>query len=388
MRGAREQNSRMTDIAETARPAPGAAKPKLSVLHVITDLDVGGAETMLVALAQASAEAGVVPVIASLLPGGVLTSVLNEHEIQLVEFDLGDPLKAMFELFRLARLIARLKPAVVQGWMYHGDLAALVATVLSGRRRQTKVAWGIRCSNMDLSRYGIALRYVIRLCALLSGQPDLVIANSQAGMIFHRQLGYRPKQAEIVPNGIDIERFKPDPAARRAIRASLGIAEDAIVLAHPARVDPAKDHPLFLAAMADLPDIHALLIGVGTDKLTPAPNVHLLGRRKDIPALLAAADIVVSSSAFGEGFSNIIAEGMACGLPVVATDVGDAKLIVGAAGRIVPPRDRIALVAAIRALAVMSTEERAALGQAARDRVVTEFSLDRAVARFTSLHSS
>ena len=112
-----------------------------------------------------------------------------------------------------------------------------------------------------------------------------------------------------------------------------------------------KDQATFLAAMTQLPDLFALLVGAGTETLAATHNVVRLGRRNDVPRLFAAADFVVSSSRFGEGFSNALGEGMACGLPAVATDVGDAKLIVGDTGLVVPPGDPHALAAAIRTLA-------------------------------------
>ena len=173
-------------------------------------------------------------------------------------------------------------------------------------------------------------------------------ANSVAGLKSHLALGYRPRRAEVVANGIDIDEFRPDSAARHAVRTELDIADDAIVLAHVARVDAMKDHGSFLAAMAQLPDLSAVLVGAGTENLPAAPNVLRLGRRHDVARLFAAADFAVSSSRCGEGFSNVLAEGMACGLPAVATDVGDAKLIVGDTGLVVPPESPDALAAAIR----------------------------------------
>jgi glycosyltransferase involved in cell wall biosynthesis len=149
-----------------------------------------------------------------------------------------------------------------------------------------------------------------------------------------------------------------------------------------------KDHPGFLAAMATLPDIQAVLFGLGTDQLSPAPNLHLLGLRPDVPRLFAAADFVVSSSAFGEGFSNVLAEGMACGLPAIATDVGDARLIVGDTGSIVPPRDPGALEAAIRALAAEPVEQRRQRSTRARERIASRFSSAQGQQRFAELYAS
>jgi glycosyltransferase involved in cell wall biosynthesis len=160
------------------------------------------------------------------------------------------------------------------------------------------------------------------------------------------------------------------------------------VLAHVARVDAMKDHGSFLAAMAALPDLSAWLIGTGTENLRAPRNVLRFGRRHDVPRLLAAADVVVSSSRFGEGFSNVLAEGMACGLPAVATNVGDAKLIIGDTGLIVPPESPDALAVAIREMAAESAAARAERGRKARARIVENFAMERAIERYVDLYRS
>ncbi len=308
------------------------------IVYVTTGLRGGGAEAMLTRLVTAQPSVADEITVVSLIPAEAHVERLRAGGVTVVELDFGRPDGLAAGLLRLARLIAETKPDIVQGWMYHGDLAALVALAMSGRRRQTRLIWSIRCSALDLNQYGVGLRTVVNACTLLSRRPDLVTANSAAGLASHLALGYRPRRAEVTLNGIDVDEFKPDAAARRAVRTELGIPDDAIVLAHVARVDLMKDHDSFLAAMAELPELHALLIGGGTENLPAAGNILRLGRRHDVARLTAAADFVVSSSSFGEGFSNALAEGMACGLPAIATDVGDAALIVGDSGLIVPPR--------------------------------------------------
>ena len=149
-----------------------------------------------------------------------------------------------------------------------------------------------------------------------------------------------------------------------------------------------KDHGSFLAAMTELPDLFALLVGAGTENLAASRNVLRLGRRHDVARLFAAADVAVSSSRFGEGFSNALAEGMACGLPAVATDVGDAKLIVGDSGLVVPPENPHALAAAIRALAAEPAAARAERRQKARARIVEQFAMAHAIQRYGELYAS
>ena len=365
------------------------------IVYVTAGLRGGGAEAMLTRLVTARPSVADEITVVSLIPAE--TDIANPHVARLraggvtvVELDFGRAggVGMATGLLRLARLIAERRPDIVQGWMYHGDLAAMVALAMSGRRRQTRLVWSIRCSALDLNRYGLGLRAVVNACTLLSRRPDLVTANSAAGLASHLRLGYRPRRAEVTLNGIDTDEFKPDSAARRAVRIELGIPDDALVLAHVARVDLMKDHGSFLAAMAELPELRALLIGGGTENLPAAANIISLGRRPDVARLSAAADFVVSSSSFGEGFSNAIAEGMACGLPAIATDVGDAALIVGDSGLIVPPANPAALAAAIRRLAQEPAPVRAERSARARARIVENFAMSRAVARYAELYAS
>jgi glycosyltransferase involved in cell wall biosynthesis len=363
------------------------------ILYVTAGLRGGGAEAMLTRLVTAQPRVADEVTVVSLVPAEA--QIANRHVerlraagITVVELDFSHAAGLAAGLFRLARLIAEIRPDIVQGWMYHGDLAALIALAVSGRRRQTRLVWSIRCSALDLNCYGVGLRAVVNACTLLSRRPDLVTANSAAGLASHLRLGYRPRRAEVTLNGIDVDEFKPDGAARRAVRSELGIPDDATVLAHVARVDLMKDHGSFLAAMAELPELHALLIGAGTENLPAARNIVRLGRRHDVARLTAAADFVVSSSSFGEGFSNALAEGMACGLPAITTDVGDAALIVGDTGLVVPPSGPAALAAAIRTLAYEPAAARAERGARARARIVENFAMGRAVARYAELYAS
>jgi glycosyltransferase involved in cell wall biosynthesis len=362
------------------------------IVYVTTVLRTGGAEAMLTRLVTAQPAVGDEITVVALLPAEAYVERLRAAGVTVIELNFKSPGGLMFGLLRIARLIAGSRPDIVQGWMYHGDIAALIALTLSGRRRRTQLIWSIRCSDMDLRHYRLGLRLVVKACTMLSRWPNLITANSTAGLKSHLRLGYRPRRAEVVLNGIDTDEFRPAAGARAAVRRELGLADDAIVLAHVARVDPMKDHGSFLAAMAKLPELRALLIGAGTEYLPAADNIIRLGRRSDVARLISAADIVVSSSRFGEGFSNALAEGMACGLTAIATDVGDAKLIVGDTGHVVPAEDPAALAAAIRALAQDLAQEtaaaRAARAAKTRARIVDNFTMGRAIERYAELYGS
>ena len=360
----------------------------LRIMHVITGLTRGGAESQLARLVCAGAPGMGRAVVVSLLPGGAYRREIETAGVPVHDLGMARGRANPLGLPRLARLIRRYRPHVLHAWMYHAQLPATLALAVSGRRRGTRLVWGVRCSNMDFARYGRSLRWVVRACGRLSSRPDAVLFNSEASIAAHRELGFRPRRSVLVDNGIDTERFRPDPSLRSRVRAELGVAPGTDLVAHVARVDPMKDHATFLAALDRLAHAEALLIGPGTERLAAPPNARALGARHDVERLLTAADLIVSSSAFGEGFSNTLAEGMAAGLPAVATDVGDSARIVGTTGRIVPPRDPAALAEAMGALLGESKSARAARGLAARRRIESCFSLARAVDAHRALHAS
>ncbi len=355
----------------------------MKVLHVITDLDIGGAETMLAALVTARRPEAPEQSVASLIDGGALRARLEGAGIRVRSLGMARGRASPEAMWRLARILRAERPDCVQGWMYHADLVATAAWLIAGRRQGVRLFWGVRCSDMDPHSYGRRLRLVIAASARLSRLPDAVVANAESGRRHHLRLGYRPRRFVVIPNGIDTDRFRPDPHARRAIRAELGIDAETPVLAHVARVDAMKDHATLLAALEALPGVAVLAVGTGTEGLPARPRLFRLGPRSEMPAIYAASDLVVSTSAFGEGFSNVLAEGMASGLPAVATDVGDAAEIVGECGRIVPPRDPAALAAAVTQ--VLKGEHRA-VGVQARLRIAGRYALAGSVAAFDALH--
>jgi glycosyltransferase involved in cell wall biosynthesis len=352
-----------------------------TVLHVISGLGLGGAERTLVEIAAGLQHRGLAQHVVSLRGRGPYADDLEAVGIQVSVFDIVSTPRALAALWRLRKLVHSIEPDIIQGWMYHGDLAALAGHLIARGRPRRRLCWNIRASNMDDARYA----KLIRACGLLSGWPDVVVANSEAGANFHAAHGYRARRMVVIPNGIDTDKFRPDPMARSALRAELGLG-DKVVAVHVARVDPMKDHATFLAAMTSLPDITGLMVGAGTEALVCPPNVRALGVRRDVERVYAAADLVVSSSAYGEGFSNVLAEGMSAGLVPVATDVGDARRIVGPVGHVVAPRDPAALAAAIKAEAGLSASGRRDRGLQARARIIGLFARARAIDAYADLY--
>ncbi|MFZ0402390.1 MAG: glycosyltransferase [Pseudolabrys sp.] len=361
-----------------------------TVLHVIPGLHTGGAEHRLAALVTAKRKQLFSQVIVDLrgstASDGTLTDGIRAAGIPVHQFGGHMALDLPIILLRLCGLIRQVQPIAIQSWLYYADLASLWALELSGPRATTRLYWGIRSSDMNLKQYRRALRWTIKACAKRSARPDAVVANSFAGRAVHRALGFAPRAFPVIPNGIDTQRFRPNPSARARMRAHLALPDGKMLVIHVARVDPMKDHASLTAVAAALPDIQFIMAGSGTEQIAAPPNLKALGHRQDIPELHAAADLLLSTSIFGEGFPNAVAEAMACGVPVVATDVGDSRRIVGDTGVIVSPRDVAAMVAAIIHIRAEPQAKRSARAAAARKRIEDHYSLDRMVSAFDALH--
>jgi glycosyltransferase involved in cell wall biosynthesis len=361
----------------------GAAE-RARVLHVITGLDVGGAEAMLASLAE-SQTPELEQAIVTLAGSGYHGPRLRERGIPVHELHLNGGALAPAGLLRVVRLIRRMRPQVVQGWMYHGNVAALLGVVFSGQRHATRVAWGIRCTDWGKATASMQLKATVRANASLSRWADVLVANSQAGLDFHLQDGFRPRRSLVIHNGIDTVRFQPNPTTRRELREALCLGSSEFVAAHVGRVHPLKDHATFVEALRRCSGVRALAIGAGTESLPDVPGLLRLGQRADVAALLTAADVIVLSSE-SEGFPNVVAEGMAAGLVPIATDVGDVRAIVGDTGFVVPPHSPESMARAIESVAALPPEELARRSRAARDRIAQSFGLEAAIRRFSQLY--
>lgn len=369
----------------------------MRVVHIITGLSTGGAEMMLLRLAehlQGQMEQHVI----SLTDAGPVAEKLKAIGVPVTALGMSPKWPNPWVIVRLATQIRRLRPDVVQTWLYHADLLGGMAARLAGARA---LAWNIRNNDLSVDKTKASTRWVVSLAARFSRWlPARIVCCSQAAMDTHVALGYEADRFVVIPNGFDLSRFKPDPVARASVRTELNMPADAPLVGLIARFDPQKNHAGFFDAAGQLhqvrPDVHFLLAGRGVDssnlhlmKWARGSGVeavtHLLGERQDMSRLTAALDIA-SCSSWGEAFPNVLGEAMACGVPCVSTDAGDAALIVGDTGRIVARGDMDALARAWEALLALSGDELVALGEQARARVAENFKIAIIAGRYAKLY--
>ena len=300
-------------------------------------------------------------------------------------------------VLKLARWLKQDKPDVIQTWMYHADLLGELAARLAGG---IPVSWGVHHSDLSSEGNRRLTLLTVKACAFLSRWlPTKIVCCSEASREVHTAAGYANEKMSVITNGVDPELFRPNPDARATIRRDLGIPADAPVIGMVGRFHPQKDHFNFVQAAQRLsqtqPKTRFLLCGDNVTWDNPElvkwiedagirERCLLIGTRQDIPNLTAAFDIATLSS-MGEGFPNVIIEAMACAVPCVVTDVGDAARIVADSGTVVPRRDPQALADAWHAMLRMDRTTRVQLGLAARQRVMDHYSLPKIVSCYETL---
>jgi len=378
----------------------------MRVMHVITGLSTGGAETMLLKLLSA-ASGSMEHVVVSLGDEGTIGPRIAALGVPVHCLGLRRNAPNPFRALSILPLARRIDPQLIQGWMYHGNLMASMAALAlrrSARRnvpgQKPLVLWNIRQTIYDLRRERWLTAKLIREGARLSSGPAAIIYNSQTSASQHEELGYRAEKRVVIPNGFDCQVLRPDEAARKAVREELGITDDTVLVGLVARYHPMKDHVAFIKAAARVAQSHPqtmfVLAGAGVSSKQPelaeaiqqnklGDRVILLGERPDIPRLNNAFDIACSAS-WNEAFSNSIGEAMACGVPCAVTDVGDSAYIVADSGFVAPPCAPEALANAIGRLVEIGQSGRQQLGVKARQRIETEFSLPAIVQRYEDLY--
>jgi glycosyltransferase involved in cell wall biosynthesis len=353
------------------------------ILHVITGLEAGGAEKLLIDFVTVARSRNQDWKIVTLLGEGPFRATATERGIPVVSLDMKRGRPSVYAVFSLARMIRREKPLIVMGWMYHANILTLLALWLSGRRRSTKLCWSIFCTSLIFTNYRWSLPILFRVGAWLSSSVDGLIYNSVKSRDFHIANGYRSRTNSVIQNGIDVAQFCPNVTRRNAMRKQLNIPPDAFVIITVARVDPMKDWASLLSASEGLSGIISILAGTGTEALN-GPGRIALGFRPDTADLYNAADAFVLVSSYGEGCSVALTEAMASGLPVITTNVGDNGKVAEGCSIIVKPGDIDALRNAIVRLQ-LDRETRSRFGQRAREIALEQFSLWCAYARLRGI---
>lgn len=367
------------------------------VVHIIIGLNVGGAELMLRRLCESLTTQEDKHVVVSLTKIGKVGELLQSKGIEVVALNLSSVLTAPIVFFRLMRLVKLYKPDIVQTWMYHADFIGGLAAYCVGVKN---IIWGVRTT--DVKAGGNKRTAFIRsVCARLSFFiPRFVVCAADASRRAHIEAGYDARRMVVIANGFDLSVLSATEEERMFVRSANGISNREILIGSVGRFNVVKDHHNFIKAAGFVASRfkHVKFLLVGRD-LTEDNDVLirliaetgfserfvLLGERTDVPACLKAMDIFCLHSVT-EGFPNVLGEAMSMGLPCVTTDVGDASLLIGNTGYVVPPKNANRLSEELIKLVEIGQEKREEMGAASKQRIVDEFTMDVTKLKFKHVY--
>ncbi len=372
---------------------------RIRVCHITAMIEtVGGAQAMLHKLLCNLNRSEFESEVISLKKVGACGRMIQDLGIPVEALGMRGVAQAPRALLHLARRLRQTRPTIVQTWMYHSDLLGGLTAKLAGN---LPVLWNIRGSDVPPEVLKRSTLRIAKCCARISSRiPARIIVNSQAGFDVHAALGYDEGRMVVISNGFDLSVLQPSPEHRRSVRLELGVSEDTLLVGLVARFDPQKDHLTFVEAASrlarEVPNVEFLLCGRNVTwhneelantirQMRLEKRFHLLGPRDDMPRIQASLDLAVLSSVCNEGFPNVVGEAMACGVPCVVTDVGDAARIVANTGRIVPLRDPVAMASACLDVLQLPSGERRILGDRARHRIEEHFGLDKITHQYARL---
>ncbi|MFC1883606.1 glycosyltransferase [Thermodesulfobacteriota bacterium] len=366
----------------------------MKIAFLIRSLDDGGAQRQLIYLSKGLAREGHNILVCSFYAGGAFEDDLKSSGVAVHTLGKSNRWDLISFFYSLVKLILKEKPDILHSYL---GTANVISTFSKIFRPSMRLVWGVRSSNTDLSKYDWFWRLSFFLERKFSIFPKLIIANSISGKEHSVKMGFPNKKIVVIPNGIDAEKFYPDPEGRKRIREQWKATEDEKIIGLVARLDPKKDHANFLKAAyltrAVRDEVKFLCVGRSDDSVYKA-RIHLMseklglgdrliwmGSTDDMRRIYNGLDILCLSSAYGEGFPNVLGEAMACGVPCVATDVGDSSYIIGELGLVVPPRDSLALAGGIQKMIEWIDKEKEELASKVKERIITNFGIEKLVLR-------
>jgi len=366
----------------------------LKILHVITGLGCGGAENVLLKLIKH--DKNNIHYVFCLTKQTCLKHLYMQAGASLYYFDFKNIFLFPYYSYNLVQHLKKISPNIIQTWMYHSDLFGGLLGRIAGFKN---IIWGIRHSNFHLKNTPTTLKLIVKLSAILSYIiPKKITVCAKSAYVYHTKVGYDHEKMVLIPNGFDLNYFKPTAQKSKSISTKKIIPKKKMVIGFVGRFHPQKDHKTLLDGLmlAKQKGIPFKCIFVGNDNTKK--NIHLVkmikerklfeciklsGVRYNMPKVMNSFDLLILASLYGEGFPNVVAESMACATPCVVTNVGDSSSIVGNTGWVIPPGNAFLLSQQIGlAFTEKYTKKWKIRCANARNRIKSNFSIQKMVKRF------
>ena len=369
----------------------------MKILYVVSDLASGGAQIALGRFLKVLDRDKFTPFVIALSDGGEQAEYIRSLGIDVQSFDMRGFFGFPSAFLKFLSAVKTINPDVIHGWMYHGNAAALFA---AGRCPEAGLLWSIRCSDFDLSKYGMMTKLAFFINRKCSTSPSKIIYNSHAGKKYHEEHCFCPEKSVVIQNGVDTEYFKPAPEKKNEYRKKYGVADGVKLIGMASRYDPMKDFDTlfgsFAAVRASRPDTALILCGKGMEASNAAlmatvkkygveDGVILAGHIREMNEFYPMLDIFVLSSK-SEGFPNVLAEAAVCGVPVLSSACGDAEEIIGAE-KISPVGDPEALAAKLLQALVRDKDNEALDAAKTVIRIREKFDTRREAMKFERIYA-
>ena len=363
----------------------------MKIVHIITGLDTGGAESMLLKLVKESKEFPEEHAVISLMDEGTRGKELKQYSA-LYCLGLRQGRFSIGAFIKLLKIVRQENPDVIQGWMPHANMAAFLVNIFLTKM----LFWNIRQSLIDINQEKKFTKFIIRVGSLFSRRVETIVYNSHVSIAQHKKYGFKGRNL-FIANGFELEQFKPKETNKiLLIKGSLGLPEASKVIGHVARYHPMKDHMGFLKRDIDL---FCVMVGkniteknaelMSAIKLSGAAHKFiLLGEREDLNQLYNVFDFTVSSSLWGEGFPNVIGESMACGTPCIVSDVGDSKRIIGGYGFSFDVGNLSQFNRCMNSALSLNNQEYKIMSASCRDHIKNNYSIRLIYSQYIDLYKS
>ena len=375
-------------------------KVKKKIIHIITALNIGGAERMLTNLVLSKENSlEFTHHIIVLNNAGIMAEKLISSGVEVRDLRMSNLFSILKSIFILYNILRTYKPNIVHTWMYHSDFLGGLIAKFSGCRN---IIWSIR--NTDVYRgegLSSSTYWIMKSCAILSRYiPKKIICVSNSALNSHVKFGYDKRKCTVIENGFDLNLFQYSENNRKKIRKNFNIDDNTLVIGSIGRQNEYKDyHNLILAAeklIIQKSNIVFFIVGVGLNNNSFFFNLvkekrilkhfMFLGARTDIHVILSAFDIFCLHSK-SEGFPNCLGEAMSIGLPCIATNVGDVRILLNNDSLIVPKKNSQLLYEKLLLLSNKSYSDRCKIGLKAKEHIIKNFAIKKIFVKYNKIYS-
>ncbi len=315
----------------------------MKILHIISGLRIGGAETQLYNLVKNYKNNTKFIKVVS-FKDGPYSKKLKSIDIDVSILEIDNVFNFIKSLINLVRIIKNFQPDIIHSWMYHANIISFFTFFFISKK--IKKIWSIRCSNMKFGFFS-PIKILVFLNYLFSYFPDVLVYNSKSGKKYHEIYGFKNKNSTIIYNGFDTNKYKKEEINQKDFKLKYKIPLNYKIGLCIARLDNMKNYQSLIKVSQGIDKFFLIIVGRGTEKFN-YENIKGFGEKKNLSNFYNIADFFILNSSYGEGFSNVLAEAMLSGLVPIATDVGDSKLILDKYGILINPNSETELKTSIK----------------------------------------